>query len=75
MFMHSSVLGCQVQSIILLRDLKLFRFEDALDLLTSLRVDILCMIFDFSGRFDCMGIMMCHCIWADLKVATFIDFV
>jgi hypothetical protein len=58
-----------------MRDLELLRFEDTLDLLTSLGVDILGMLLDLAGCFHSMCVGMCDGVRTRLNLSRLVELV
>ena len=58
-----------------MRDLELLRFEDTLDLLTPLGVDILGMLLDLASGFHSMCIGMCDGVRTRLNLSRLVELV
>ena len=75
MLVHPPILSRQVKTVIFVRDLELLRFEDTLDLLTSLGVNILGMLLDLAGGFHSMRIGMSDSVRTCLNVSRLVELI
>ena len=75
MLVHPPILSRQVQSVVFLRDLELLGFEDTLDLLTPLGVDILGMLLDLASGFHSMCIRMSDGVRTSLYLSRLVELV